>query len=96
MVFSEYRDSVEDIVRVLSKHDPLLRTMAFIGQASKNGKGFSQKEQLEVIQKFQKGNFNVLVATCIGEEGLDIGEIDLILCFDTQSSPIRMRKTNFI
>jgi ERCC4-related helicase len=32
----------------------------------------------------------VLVATSIGEEGLDIGEIDLIICYDSQSSPIRM------
>jgi ERCC4-related helicase len=39
---------------------------------------------------FAKGDYNVLVATCIGEEGLDIGEVDLILCFDSQNSPIRM------
>jgi hypothetical protein len=32
----------------------------------------------------------VLVATCIGEEGLDIGEVDLIICYDTQKTPIRM------
>ena len=26
----------------------------------------------------------------MGEEGLDIGEVDLIVCFDAQSSPIRL------
>jgi ERCC4-related helicase len=31
-----------------------------------------------------------LVATSIGEEGLDIGEVDLIVCYDSQASPIRM------
>ena len=31
-----------------------------------------------------------MVATCIGEEGLDIGEVDLIVCFDAQNSPTRM------
>jgi ATP-dependent DNA helicase MPH1 len=43
-----------------------------------------------VIQKFKSGEFNVLVATCIGEEGLDIGDVDLIICYDTSSSPVRM------
>eukprot|EP00158_Paraphelidium_tribonemae_P008047 Partr_v1_DN28447_c1_g1_i4_m41771 putative Fanconi anemia, complementation group M len=91
MIFSEFRESVTDIASVLQKHEPLLRTMTFVGQSSaKNKKGFSQKEQLEVIKKFKEGGYNILVATCIGEEGLDIGEVDLIICYDIQGSPIRM------
>lgn len=31
-----------------------------------------------------------MVATCVGEEGLDIGEVDLIVCFDAHASPIRL------
>jgi ATP-dependent DNA helicase MPH1 len=31
-----------------------------------------------------------MVATSIGEEGLDIGEIDLIVCYEASKSPIRM------
>lgn len=31
-----------------------------------------------------------MVSTCVGEEGLDIGEVDLIVCFDAQNSPIRL------
>jgi ATP-dependent DNA helicase MPH1 len=30
------------------------------------------------------------VCTSIGEEGLDIGEVDLIVCYDASASPIRM------
>ena len=45
---------------------------------------------MQVIQKFKNGDYNVLVATSIGEEGLDIGDIDLIICYDTSSSPVRM------
>jgi Fanconi anemia group M protein len=44
----------------------------------------------KVIVDFKEGGYNVLVATCIGEEGLDIGEVDLIVCFDAQNSPVRM------
>lgn len=44
----------------------------------------------KVIQDFKKGNYNVLVSTSIGEEGLDIGEVDVIVCYDTQKAAIRM------
>ena len=33
---------------------------------------------------------NCIVATQVGEEGLDIGNVDLIVCFDALKSPIRM------
>lgn len=32
----------------------------------------------------------MLVCTSIGEEGLDIGDVDLIVSFDAQASPIRL------
>ena len=34
--------------------------------------------------------YNTLVSTCVGEEGLDIGEVDLVVCFDNGFSPIRL------
>ena len=37
----------------------------------------AQKEQRAVVKKFRSGDYNVLVATSIGEEGLDIGEVGL-------------------
>ena len=45
---------------------------------------------IQVVKRFKAGEFNVLVATSIGEEGLDIGEIDRIVCYDTQKSSIRL------
>ena len=42
------------------------------------------------MRKFRDGGYNTLVATCVGEEGLDIGEVDLIVCFDAHKSPIRL------
>lgn len=32
----------------------------------------------------------MIVATSIGEEGLDIMEVDLVICFDANISPLRM------
>lgn len=90
IVFSEYRDSAEEIVRLLNTQ-PLIRATVFVGQAdSRRSEGMKQKQQIETIEKFKSGAFNVLVATSIGEEGLDIGQVDLIVCFDASSSPIRM------
>jgi ATP-dependent DNA helicase MPH1 len=90
IVFSEYRDSAEEIVRLLNTQ-PLIRANVFVGQAdSKKSAGMKQKQQIETIERFKSGGFNVLVATSIGEEGLDIGQVDLIICYDASSSPIRM------
>ncbi|XP_050036244.1 Fanconi anemia group M protein [Dermacentor andersoni] len=90
MVFSQYRDSVKEITVQLNRHQPLVKAMNFVGQRAGTAKGFSQKEQLLVVKKFREGGYNVLVSTCVGEEGLDIGEIDLIVCFDAPKSPIRL------
>lgn len=51
--------------------------------------GMNQKMQKQLIKDFKKGSYNILVATSIGEEGLDIGEVDLIVCYDSTSSPIK-------
>lgn len=91
MVFAHFRDSAEEIVRILKKHEPMIRPRVFVGQSTaKNSEGMNQKEQLDVIDKFKAGTFNTLIATSIGEEGLDIGEVDLIICYDSKASPIRM------
>jgi len=42
------------------------------------------------MSEFRTGGYNTLVSTCVGEEGLDIGDVDLIICFDAHKSPIRL------
>jgi ERCC4-related helicase len=91
MVFAHFRDSAEEIARILQRHHPMIRPRVFVGQSTgKNSEGMSQKDQLEAIEQFKQGTFNTLIATSIGEEGLDIGEVDLIICYDSKASPIRM------
>jgi len=92
MVFSQLRASVEELVDALRQADPArIRPMMFIGQSSGRGKkGLAQKDQIRVVDDFRSGGYNVLVSTSIGEEGLDIGEVDLIVLFDSQNSPTRM------
>merc|ERR1711981_793928 len=83
--------SVTEINACLHNYKPLIRSMEFVGQGDRTGKkGLTQKEQVEVVRRFREGNFNTIVSTCVGEEGLDIGEIDLIIFYDISKSPIRL------
>lgn len=92
IVFTKYRESVYDIVQTLKAYEPTLKPSAFVGQGKGSdgnmNPGMSQREQIQLLTDFKAGKFNVLVATCVAEEGLDIGEVDLIVCYDTSTSPI--------
>eukprot|EP00258_Populus_trichocarpa_P023752 XP_024439771.1 DEAD-box ATP-dependent RNA helicase FANCM isoform X5 [Populus trichocarpa] len=91
IIFSNFRGSVRDIMNTLATIGDLVKATEFIGQSSgKALKGQSQKVQQAVLQKFRAGGYNVIVATSIGEEGLDIMEVDLVVCFDANVSPLRM------
>lgn len=90
LVFVKLRDSVLNIVNHLEK-DPLIKVHRFVGQAtkSKKDKGISQAKQLQILDEFKKGAINVLVATNVAEEGLDIAECDIVVFYDIVASEIR-------
>lgn len=91
IIFSNFRGSVRDILDSLAHIGNSVKATQFIGQSSgKTLKGQSQKVQQAVLEKFRSGGYNVIVATSIGEEGLDIMEVDLVICFDANISPLRM------
>jgi Fanconi anemia group M protein len=87
IVFANYRSSVEKITKLLGANN--IAAKEFIGQAMKSGKGLTQKEQIEILNEFGYELFNVLVATAVGEEGLDIEEVDLVIFYEPVPSEIR-------
>ncbi|AMQ17670.1 DEAD/DEAH box helicase [Thermococcus peptonophilus] len=88
IVFTNYRDTGKKIVEELRSIG--ISAGRFIGQASrKNDRGMSQREQKEVLDRFSRGEFNVLVATSVGEEGLDVPEVDLVVFYEPVPSAIR-------
>lgn len=92
IIFANKKQTVRYITQVLSNmQGSQIKAMEFLGQ-NKAGQvsGLTSKEQKEVIEKFSQGKYNTLVSTSVGEEGLDIGEVDMIICFDAVSSPTRM------
>lgn len=88
LLFTQYRDTATHLVEKLTEWG--YNTARFVGQAAKESDpGLTQEEQLEILQRFRHGELQVLVATSIGEEGLDIPECDLVLFYEPVPSEIR-------
>jgi Fanconi anemia group M protein len=49
----------------------------------------NQKEQKRIINEFSAGEINILCATCIAEEGLDIPEVNAVVFYEPIPSAIR-------
>ena len=49
----------------------------------------TQKQQISTLNKFREGELNVLVATSVGEEGLDIPSADRVVFYEPVASEIR-------
>ncbi len=88
MIFAQFRDTITKIREVLSGI-PGCRPVEFIGQAKKSGKGLSQAEQIGILNDFRLGTYNVLVASQIGEEGIDIEETSVVIFYESVPSAIR-------
>ena len=89
IVFTHYRDTSRYMLKQLQKI-PAAKPVRFIGQAGKDGdKGLTQKEQIDIIRRFKKGEYNVLIATSVAEEGLDIPSTDLVVFYEPVPSEIR-------
>ncbi|MEK6817322.1 MAG: DEAD/DEAH box helicase [Nanoarchaeota archaeon] len=89
IVFTQFRDTANILSKNLNEFEGI-NAKVFIGQASKAGeKGLNQKEQKKIIQEFSEGTINILCATCIGEEGLDIPEVNAVIFYEPVSSAIR-------
>lgn len=88
IVFTQYRDTASHLVSMLSGRG--ITAKRFVGQGSRgNDKGLSQEEQTSILDEFRRGEVKVLVATSIGEEGLDIPNVDLVVFYEPIPSEIR-------
>jgi ERCC4-related helicase len=88
IIFATYRDTVQLLVDYLAKHG--IVSERFVGQATKDSeKGLSQKKQIAALTRFREGEFKVLVATSVGEEGLDVPSTDLVIFYEAVPSEIR-------
>ncbi len=84
IVFANYRDTVKEIVKALSGIEGA-RPIEFLGQKE----GITQKEQQERVREFSTGEANILVATSVAEEGIDIKKADVAIFYEPVPSGIR-------
>jgi ERCC4-related helicase/ERCC4-type nuclease len=91
MVFTNYRDTASSVLDFLKDSgDEIIRPVRFVGQSSRVAdEGLSQKKQAEILQKFRDDEYNVLIATSVGEEGIDIPATDMVLFYEPVPSEIR-------
>ncbi len=89
IIFANYRDTIkvlEKALEDLSGASPI----QFIGQSKRIGEmGMKPKEQIERLEQFKLGKYNILLSTSVGEEGLDIPSADLVIFYEPVSSETR-------
>jgi ERCC4-related helicase len=92
LVFTQFRNTASIISKKLNQIEGI-NSKVFVGQMKKTNQagdtGLSQKEQKQMINDFSSGEINVLCATSIGEEGLDIPEVNLVVFYEPVPSAIR-------
>ena len=84
IIFSQLRKTVELVTEQINLHTRS-KAKAFVGQKE----GMTQKKQIETLEQFKDGEFNVLVATSVSEEGLHIENADIGIFFEPVPSALR-------
>ena len=92
IVFAQFRETINIIVKKLNEINGVNANI-FVGQAKKSGPtgmtGMSQKEQGQVLKDFKEGKVNVLCASSVGEEGIDVPEVNAVYFYEPIPSEIR-------
>ncbi len=86
IIFTQYRDTATVIKKNLVE---IASSEIFVGQAKKKSTGLSQKKQKELLEKFRNNEFQILIATSVAEEGLDIPSVDTVIFYEPIPSAIR-------
>jgi ERCC4-related helicase len=84
MVFVQYVEQAKYLADLLTKKG--YPAHFFIGKR----KEYSKQQQEQTLQDFRDGKFNVLVASSIGEEGIDIPSTDAVIFYEPVPSEIRL------
>jgi ERCC4-related helicase len=91
IIFAEQRAVVQTLVKILSTHPNTtehFRVGGFVGMSTYNSKKTQISEltnpgqQDTILEDFKVGNINLLITTSVLEEGIDIPQCHIVICFD--------------
>lgn len=68
---------------------PNLRPSVLVGVGQKGAESSSWKDQEAALEDFRAGIVNVIFATSVAEEGIDIPQCNLVVRFDLYKTPIQ-------
>ncbi len=85
IVFASYRDTVDQIYSELVKNG--FKAGYLIGKSGESGQ--SQKSQIRSLRQLREGVSDILVATQVGEEGLDVADCNMVVFYDNVPSAVR-------
>ena len=85
LIFTSFRDSVRMIHDRLAQEG--IRSGMLVGKAGTTG--LKQDKQVKLVREFRDGAIKVLIATRVGEEGLDIADVNWVIFYDNVPSSIR-------
>lgn len=83
IVFVQYRSTIKMLTEFLNNNG--FSAKPFVGKKE----GITQEMQKQTIQDFRDKKFDVLVASAIGEEGLDIPSVDVVIFYEPIPNEIR-------
>nr|XP_054313543.1 ATP-dependent RNA helicase DHX58 isoform X1 [Pongo pygmaeus]XP_054313544.1 ATP-dependent RNA helicase DHX58 isoform X1 [Pongo pygmaeus] len=95
IIFTRTRQSAHSLLLWLQQQPGLqtvdIRAQLLIGAGnSSQSTHMTQRDQQEVIRKFRDGTLNLLVATSVAEEGLDIPHCNVVVRYGLLSNEISM------
>ncbi|XP_063107630.1 ATP-dependent RNA helicase DHX58 isoform X2 [Cavia porcellus] len=95
IIFTRTRQSTQSLLLWLQQQPSLqlvdIRAQMLIGAGnSSQSAHMTQRNQQEVIQKFRMGSLNLLVATSVAEEGLDIAKCSVVVRYGLLTNEISM------
>ncbi|XP_071167748.1 ATP-dependent RNA helicase DHX58-like isoform X2 [Mytilus edulis] len=93
IVFTKTRESVQAIGNWMNEIDGLscLNPVIFVGtEASGEKGGMTKNDQDNILQHFKEGKHKIIIATSVGEEGLDIQKCNLVIRYDHMTNEIAM------
>lgn len=96
IIFTQYREMANYLLQEFSRPDILpsplrIKAIRFVGQASRpEDPGLTQQEQQTIIKAFENKEYNILIATSVAEEGLDIPSVDAVIFYEAVPSEIRL------